>query len=447
MASPDDGLYTALLERGLSRRTFLKFSMAMATALAMPLEYAAQITKAVEAAPRLPLIWVHGLACGGNSQAFLQSASPTTADLLIQTLSLEYDEALAAGAPDQPAAYPDGYLLIVDGAIPTAEQGIYATVGGRPIVDVLRALAPKAKATIAVGSCAFDGGTSAANGGLVGAVGVGSVIGSANLVNLPGCPVNVENLAATIVHFVTFGELPPTDSRGRPYFAYGGLIHNQCERRPHFEYGEFVTSWGDEAAQKGWCLYKMGCKGPETFANCPTVKYAGGASWNVLAGHGCIGCVSPGFWDAMGSAYDRLPSPIAYAPNVTVDQIGMALVGGVAAVTVAHGGASTVRQWRNRRIASRSSDEVAEAAEIAEPADVADVAISDQAQTTEIPQWDAEPQASEPQLAVDTTDAAQEPSAAEQLQVVDEPLEVEETLEPEEEVVAADPEPLAEPPE
>ena len=184
---------------------------------------------------------------------------------------------------------------------------------------------------------------------------MGSVVGNTNLINLPGCPVNVENLAATLVHAMTFGALPPTDSRGRPYFAYGGLIHNQCERRPHFEYGEFVTSWGDEAAQKGWCLYKMGCKGPETFANCPTVKYADGTSWAVLAGHGCIGCTTPGFWDAMGSAYDRLPAPVAYAPDVTVDQIGMVMVGGVAAMTVAHGGGSTVRQWRNRRIASRAA--------------------------------------------------------------------------------------------
>jgi hydrogenase small subunit len=393
MALPADGLYAALVQRGLSRRTFLKLGAAMATALALPLDYAAQITRAVEAAPRIPLVWLHGLACGGETQAFMQSSSPTTTDLLIQTLSVEYEPHLAAGTPDPANAYPDGFVLVVDGAIPTADQGVYATVGGRSVTDIVRDLAPRAKATIAVGSCAFDGGASAASGGLVGAVGVGSVVGGANLVNLPGCPVNVENLAATFVHYLTFGALPPTDSRGRPYFAYGGLIHNQCERRPHFEYGEFVTSWGDEGAQKGWCLYKMGCKGPQTFANCPTVKYADAASWSVLAGHPCIGCTSAGFWDAMGSAYDRLPAPIAYAPDITVDQIGAVMVGGVAAMTVVHGGASTARQWRNRRSAARRLGTTAAPLD-AEPAASAPLAETDAGSTTdspELPEIEPEP--------------------------------------------------------
>jgi hydrogenase small subunit len=141
--------------------------------------------------------------------------------------------------------------------------------------------------------------------------------------------------------------MPPVDRHGRPLFAYGGLIHNQCERRAHFEFGEFVLSWGDEAAQKGWCLYKMGCKGPETFANCPTVGYADGTSWPVQAGHGCIGCTMPGFWDGMGPAYSRLPPPLPFAPNITADQVGQAALAGVAAVTVVHGAASWVRGRRH----------------------------------------------------------------------------------------------------
>ena len=120
MSTPSDGLYAALLQRGLSRRTLLKFGAAMAAALALPLEYAPRIVRAIEAAPRTPLIWLHGQACTGNSQAFLQSANPTIADLLVSTLSVDYDEALTAGL-DAPTAYPAGYLLAVDGAIPTAD--------------------------------------------------------------------------------------------------------------------------------------------------------------------------------------------------------------------------------------------------------------------------------------------------------------------------------------
>ncbi len=269
---------------------------------------------------------------------------------------------------DAMATYPNGYLAVVEGAIPTAEDGVHCMVGGRVFADIVREVCAGAVATIAVGSCAFDGGAPAASGGETGAVGIGRIVSGGQLVALPGCPLNVDNLAATIVHYLTFKRLPPIDGRGRPLFAYGGLIHNQCERRAAFEFGQFVTSWGDEGAQKGWCLYKMGCKGPEVFANCPTQQYAEGTSWAVRAGHGCIGCTMPGFWDAMGPAYARLPAPIPFVPNITVDQVGVALVGGIAAVTVVHGGASYVRARRTgaatRRAAAAGAVPVASGADV-----------------------------------------------------------------------------------
>jgi hydrogenase small subunit len=350
----DDGLLAALLERGVSRRSFLKFCAAMTATLAIPASHASEIAAAVAAAPRLPLIWLHGQACAGNTSAFLRASDPTTAELLIDLLSVEYHETLmaASGAAaersrvDAMAAYPNGYLAVVEGGIPTADGGIHCLVGGRAFRDIVREVCDGAAATIAVGSCAFDGGTPAASGGETGAVGVDQVVPAGQLVSLPGCPLNVDNLAATIVYYLRFKKFPPTDARRRPLFAYGGLIHNQCERRGAFEFGQYVTSWGDEGAQKGWCLYKMGCKGPEVNANCPSQKYAEGTSWAVRAGHGCIGCTMPRFWDAMGPAYARLPAPIPFVPNVSADMLGGALVAGVAAVTVVHGGASYVRQRR-----------------------------------------------------------------------------------------------------
>jgi hydrogenase small subunit len=242
---------------------------------------------------------------------------------------------------------------VVEGAVPTADDGMACTVGGRAFRDVVREVCDGAIATIAVGSCAFDGGAPGASGGPTGAVRVEEIAGDARLINLPGCPINVMNLTATIVHYLTNGELPVTDSRRRPLFAYGGLLHNQCERRAHYEFGEFAIAWGDEGAQKGWCLYKLGCKGPETFANCPTAMYAARTSWAVKAGHGCIGCTMPNFWDAMGPAYQRLPAPLPFAPNISSDQIGLALVGGVAAVTAVHGAATYGRELRNRVVERR----------------------------------------------------------------------------------------------
>ena len=202
--------------------------------------------------------------------------------------------------------------------------------------------------------------------------------GDSRLIMLPGCPANAANIAALVVHYVTFGEMPATDPMGRPLFAYGDLIHNKCERRPHFEFGEFALAWGDEGAQKGWCLYKLGCKGPETMGNCPTVRYGGGVSWNIKAGHGCIGCFAPDFWDSYGPAYDRLPPPIPFFPNITVDQVGVAAVAGIGAVALVHGtGMATRSTYRARKVRRQAAqaaggmvavEEPAESAEVREPA-------------------------------------------------------------------------------
>jgi hydrogenase small subunit len=361
MDRPENGLYAALIQRGMTRRAFLRFGAAMAAALALPATFAPRITAAIERAPRLPVVWLRGQACGGETEALLAAAGPTVGELLLDLLSIEYHDALMATSGEAATAarsslgerFPGGYFAVVEGAIPTADDGMACTIGGRPFRDVVREVCDGAIATIAVGACAFDGGAPGASGGRTDAVGVAEAAPNARLIALPGCPMNVENLTATIAHYLTFNELPVTDSRHRPLFAYGGLIHNQCERRAHYEFGEFVLAWGDEGAQKGWCLYKMGCKGPEVYANCASVQYASATSWNIKAGHGCIGCTMPDFWDSMGPAHARLPSTLPFAPNITADQIGLGLVGGVAAVTAAHGAATSARELRNRVVGRR----------------------------------------------------------------------------------------------
>jgi hydrogenase small subunit len=357
----DAGLYAALIARGMTRRSFLKFSTAMAAALALPASYAPRIAVAVAAAPRLPVIWIRAQTCGGNTEALLRAPEPTVATLLLETLSVEYHESLLATAgagtelalTNAMARYPNGYVAVLEGAIPAGAGGGYCLVNGRPVADVAREVCDGALATIAVGACAFDGGAPAASGGQTDAGGVKRVVGNGKLITLPGCPMNVVYLTAVLVHYLTFKEWPALDPMGRPLAAYGNLIHNQCERRPHFEFGEFALTWGDEGAQRGWCLYKLGCKGPETMANCPTVGYGGGVSWNVRAGHGCVGCVMPAFWNQMGPAYKRLPSPIAFFPNLTVDELGAAAVVGVAAVAGVHAVGMGARYKRRAAIEGR----------------------------------------------------------------------------------------------
>jgi Ni,Fe-hydrogenase I small subunit len=91
-------LYAAMLERGISRRTFMQFSAAMAAALALPASYAPRIAKAVAVAPRVPVIWLRGQDCGGNTTP--SSCPRTCGHRLIPTCSPSIRVAQApAGRP------------------------------------------------------------------------------------------------------------------------------------------------------------------------------------------------------------------------------------------------------------------------------------------------------------------------------------------------------------
>lgn len=152
-----------------------------------------------------------------------------------------------------------------------------------------------------------------------------------------GCPHNPANTAAVLVHYLTFHELPALDQFNRPLFAYGNIIHDQCERRAHYDAGRFVEAWGDEGARKGYCLYKMGCKGPEATYNCPTVRWNQGTSWPVKSGHGCIACASSRFWDTKSPFYKRLPGIPGFGADVDAGKVGLWLTGGMATAVTLHG--------------------------------------------------------------------------------------------------------------
>ena len=161
------------------------------------------------------------------------------------------------------------------------------------------------KAIIAVGTCAAYGGVQAAKPNPGGYKGVGAALGIKTL-NIPGCPPNPVNFVGTVVNYLLLGKLPALDDLGRPLFAYGKTIHDQCPRRSHFENDEFVEEFGSEEAALGYCLYKVGCRGPETYNNCPIVKFNDGTSWPIEAGHPCIGCSEPDFWDTMSPFYEEM---------------------------------------------------------------------------------------------------------------------------------------------
>jgi len=302
------------LRRGITRRGFLQFCAAMATVLGLPPSFSGRIAHALVATRKPALVWLHFQDCTGDSESFLRSSDPSAADVILDILSLDYHETLMAPAGhhaekslrDTLEANRGKYLAVVEGSIPTKDGGVYCLVGGRTALEIAKEVCGQAAATIAVGSCAAFGGWPAAKPNPTGAVGVQEALPGISVINLPGCPMNGVNLAATLVHFLTFGALPATDQFHRPFFIHGDRIHEKCERRSHFEAQEFVLSWGDEGHAKGWCLYLMGCKGSETWMNCPTVRWNDSTSWPVRAGHPCIGCPQPHFWDRMTPFYAKL---------------------------------------------------------------------------------------------------------------------------------------------
>ena len=358
-----NGLEYELARKGVTRRDFLKFCSAMAATLVLPTRYIEKIANALAAAPRPPLVWLEFQDCAGNTEALLRTSRPTVGDIVLNTLSVDYHETIMAPAGkaaeksllDSITANKGKYLCVVEGSIPMKDGGIYCTVGGRTALDIAKQVCGNAAATIAMGACAFYGGWPAASPNPTGAVGVKDAVPGITLLNMPGCPTNAANMTAIVVHYLTFGALPATDQFGRPLFAYGKRIHDNCERRAHFDSGQFVEEWGDEHHRQGWCLYKMGCKGPATYHNCPTVRYNDGMSWPVGSGHGCVGCSEPGFWDTMSPFYRRLPNVEGFGVEVQADQIGVGVVAGVAATFAAHGVLSAIRA-RQQPIAEHKDD-------------------------------------------------------------------------------------------
>lgn len=338
--------------RGVSRRDFIKFCSVMTATLALPMTMMRQVAEAIEGDNRPAVIWMEFQGCTGDSEAFLRANQPTATEIILDYLSIDYHETIMAAAGHQAEAakkatlekYKGQYIAIVEGSIPTAEGGIYCTVGGKSALNIVREICGDAAATIAVGTCASFGGIPAAAPNPTGAISVTQAVPGATVMNLPGCPLNATNLTAAIVHLLTFGKLPATDTIGRPRFAYGKRIHDNCERRAHFDAGQYAESFGDPGHRQGWCLYKLGCKGPETFHNCPTVRYNAGTSWPVQAGHGCIGCSEPQFWDTMSPFYKRLPNVPGFGVEVTADKVGLGIAAATAVAFGAHGVASALRK-------------------------------------------------------------------------------------------------------
>jgi hydrogenase small subunit len=289
----------ALPGDGVGRRDFLKICSIAAAAVGLPAS-AAEKMAARAALPRKPsVIWLQFQECTGCTESLLRTSHPGAAELILDLISLDYSETLMAAAGHQAeksladaVKENDGkFVLVVEGAIPVKDGGIYCKIGDRTALDMVKDVASHAGAVIAIGSCASWGGIPSADPNPTGASGVPDVVQGKPLVTIPGCPANPYNLLGVVLQYATFGTLPELDAKLRPRFAYGRVIHDDCPRRAHFDAGRFAQRYGDEGSRQGWCLYKMGCKGPRTHANCSLLNFGDVVgAWPIGIGAQCFGC-------------------------------------------------------------------------------------------------------------------------------------------------------------
>ncbi|MGA2839549.1 MAG: hydrogenase small subunit [Steroidobacteraceae bacterium] len=356
-----------LLRHGISRRSFIKFCTATASAMALPPWMGPAMAEQLRNSPRPSVVYLSFQECTGCLESLTRSFAPTIEDLIFNTISLDYNDTLMAASGEaaesaRAKAMKDNfgkYVLVVDGSVPTGAGGAYCTAGGRSAEDTLREAAKGAAAVVCVGTCAAFGGIPFADPNPTSAWPVSAIVGDKPLINVSGCPPMPEVITGTLLQFVTTGRVPDLDEHRRPKVFFGNTIHDRCYRRPFYDQGKFAKTFDDEGARNGWCLYELGCKGPTTYNACATIKWNGGTSFPIQSGHGCIGCSEPGFWDK-GSFYSPLSAPAWGKAGETrplqVLELAAAAAAAGAVLGVASAGVSRLRQHRTEQQADNTPE-------------------------------------------------------------------------------------------
>ncbi len=329
---------TYLSKKGISRRLFIKFCTSITSLLALSPGTLPALSEKLLRSVRPSVIWLSFQECTGCTESFTRSHTPTIEDLIFNYISLDYHHTLQAASGDAAeAARSDAmdkfygqYLLIVDGSIPVRDQGVYSTIAGRTNLDLLQECSAGASAIMAIGSCAAYGGLAAASPDPTGATSVAALmkkklIAVKPLVNIPGCPPLPLAISGVLAHYLAFDQFPALDKLNRPLSIYANTVHERCSRYHFFQQEKFAQSFDDEGARKGWCLYKLGCKGPVTHNACTVHQWNNGTSNPIKSGHPCIGCSEPDFWDS-GGFYRSLDdvkstySPIDESADAAIEQ-------------------------------------------------------------------------------------------------------------------------------
>ena len=351
--------YESIIKQGYSRRDFMKFATYIAAYMGLETSMVGQVAKSLETTKRLPVIWEHFQECTCCSESFIRSDHPIVADIILDKISLDYTLTLMAASGHQAEAAKHEtmknnkgeYILCVEGSVPLGDDGNYCCIAGKSAKETLLEAAEGAKAIIAWGSCASNGCVQAAKPNPTNATPIHKIIKNKPIIRVPGCPPIGEVMAGVIVHVVTFGRLPELDRFGRPKAFYAKRVHDSCYRRPYYDAGLFAESFDDQNAKDGYCLYKLGCKGPSTYNSCGTIKWNNGVSYPIQSGHGCIGCSEDNFWDNQ-PFYERMTKIPGFSEEKTADDIGKVAAGVLAGGLAVHAVAANIskRKELNSRI-------------------------------------------------------------------------------------------------
>jgi hydrogenase small subunit len=356
--------YETIIEKGYSRRDFIKFTTYMTAFMGFESSMVGQVVKAMETQKRIPVIWEHFQECTGCSESFIRSDHPLVADLIFDHISLDYTDTLMAASGHnaeeaKQASMKENYgkyILVVEGAIPTKDDGVYCTIAGRTAVEILKESAEGAAAILTFGSCSAWGGIQAAYPNPTGSVPVDEIIKNKPIIRVPGCPPIGEVMTGVVMHYATFGTLPELDSMGRPKQFYGKRVHDSCYRRPNFDAGLYAESFDSQEAKDGYCLYKLGCRGPVTYNACGTMGWNNGVSFPIKSGAPCIGCSEDNFWDN-SPFYERLENVPGMGIEATADTVGKIAVGAAVGAAVVHSVATNIAKKKEIREAETSGEE------------------------------------------------------------------------------------------
>jgi hydrogenase small subunit len=207
--------------KGYSRRDFLHFCGAAAAVAGIERSGVAQVVSAFEKKEMPAVVWMHFQECTCCSESFIRASHPIVADALLDVLSLNYTETLMAASgfqaekslSDSIKNNKGKYIVLVEGAVPTKDGGVYCMIGGKTAESILQEVSRDAAAVVAWGSCASNGCVQAAKPNPTGATPIHKLVNKP-VINVPGCPPIADVMMSVVTHLLVLGQVSRTRLAG-----------------------------------------------------------------------------------------------------------------------------------------------------------------------------------------------------------------------------------------